>query len=125
MQNVIDMSIDFQEDSYDIQLIQRRKQLFWFKHRLLSEQKAAYWLCQYVGPQKEAVSYCYELVVSDEERKFAVTELCYTDALDANKIYEDGKCVVMTFDQIKSFMTKKGRVKIYFRIKKNVKRKSQ
>ena len=121
VQNIIDMSMTFGRDSYDIELIQKRKQLFWFKHRLLSKEKIAYWLCQYVGPQDEALTYCYDFVISDEVRKFAVTELCYTDALDADEIYESGKCVVMTFDQIKSFMTGARNIHVYFRIKKNVK----
>lgn len=123
MENVIDMSVSFDSDSYDIELIRKRNRLFWFKHRLLSEERAAYWVCQYVGPQDEAVSYCYEVVISDDVRKFAVTELCHTDAVDANEIYESGKCVVVTFDQMKSLMTGPGEIQLYFRIKRNVKAK--
>jgi hypothetical protein len=123
VENIIDMSVSFDSDSYDIELIRKRNRLFWFKHRLLSEERAAYWVCQYVGPQEEAVSYCYELVISDDVRKFAVTELCHTDAVDANVIYESGKCVVVTFDQMKSLMTGPGEIQLYFRIKRNVKAK--
>lgn len=111
----------FDSDSYDIELIRKRNRLFWFKHRLLSKEQMAYWLCQYIGPQDEAAGYCYELIISDEGRKFAVTELCYTDALDADEIYHSGKCVVMTFNQIKSFMSKTHNIQVYFRIKRNIK----
>lgn len=116
--STISTELHMDADSYDIQLIAMRKKLFWYKHKTSVGDKMGYWVCQYIGEQEQAQTYGYDFLVVDGLRQFYISELCHTDASDANKLFQDGLCVNISASQVKSFLRGKKKLEIQFKIKK-------
>lgn len=79
--------------------------------------KKLYWVFQYVGPRNQAKYYKYEFeVIFGEIKKFKITDYCESDAVDAEEIFKEEKCVVMSFQTVKNYLDENGELKFRFRI---------
>nr|CAI5865830.1 unnamed protein product [Callosobruchus analis] len=101
------MKMNLNNDFLDIQIISffNGQQYFYYKHKLDVAKGKAYWAFQLVGTKSQAKHYYYEFEIhNDPVRKFKVTEMCYSDVEDVNKIFEEEKCVVISFKVLKSYL---------------------
>lgn len=90
---------------------------FYYKHKIDVAKEKAFWTFQFVGFKNHAKNYYYEFEVhSGPTRKFKVTEVCENDTVDANRIFEKGNCVVMSFSTIKTYLNEQGELPFKFRI---------
>lgn len=96
------------------------KQLFFYKHKLDCAAKKAYWIFQLVGPKYYAKFYKYEFeIMHGDVRKFKVTDYCVSDSIDAEEIFKDERCVVMSFQMLKNYLNEDGELKFRYRIMHN------
>lgn len=113
------MKICFTSDFYDIQIINfhNGQNYFYYKHKVDITKSKVYWIFQFIGMKSHARHYYYEFEVhSGPIRKFKVTEICENDTADVNKLFENEKCVVMSFDTIKNYLNEEGELPFKFRI---------
>lgn len=72
---------------------------------------------QYVGTKSQAKYYKYEFEVSlGDVKKFKVTDYCESDSVDAETIFKEEKCVVLSFQTIKNYFDENGEIKFRYRI---------
>ncbi|CAH1968862.1 unnamed protein product [Acanthoscelides obtectus] len=101
------MKVNFNNDFMDVQIISffNGQQYFYYKHKLDVSKAKAYWAFQLIGTKSQAKHYYYEFEIhNDPVRKFKVTEMCQSDVEDVNKIFEEERCVVMSFRVLKNFL---------------------
>ncbi|CAH0564812.1 unnamed protein product [Brassicogethes aeneus] len=102
-----DMKFDLSRNYSDVQMITYLEggQYFFYKHRVDVKAEKIYWAFQFIGPKNQAECYYYEFEVANGPiKKFKVTEICRSDVVSADKIFEKGQCVVIPFEVMRNFM---------------------
>ncbi|XP_060522993.1 E3 ubiquitin-protein ligase sina-like [Cylas formicarius] len=113
------LKINFQSNHRDVQLISffNGQSYFYYKHMVDVTRQKLYFTFQYVGLKSSAKNYYYEFEVHQGPvRKFKVTEICESDVVRAEDIFDSEKCVVMSFATAKTFLNSQGELPFKFRI---------
>lgn len=113
------MKMSFTQDFYDIQIINfhNGQNYFYYKHKVDVAKAKAYWIIQLIGMKSHAKHYYYEFEIHNGPiRKYKFTDICENDTADVNKIFNEEKCVVISFATIKTFLTDDGDLPFKFRI---------
>ncbi|XP_074038857.1 E3 ubiquitin-protein ligase SIAH1A [Leptinotarsa decemlineata] len=114
------MKIDLTRDFYDLQIISffNGQNYFFYKHKIDTAKQKAYWTFQMIGLLDQALHYFYEFEIhSGPVRQYKVIELCQNDTADTEAIFNQEKCVVITFSTLKNYLNGDGELPFKFRIK--------
>ncbi|XP_045477030.1 E3 ubiquitin-protein ligase SIAH1A-like isoform X2 [Harmonia axyridis] len=113
------LKIDLKENFRSISLIDfhEGQNFFWFKCRVDKKRKMFYSTVQLIGTRKLAGKYCYEFeIFKGPVRKIKVTEICDSDAMDAERIFDNENCVAISFETLKNYLDENGVMRFRFRI---------
>ncbi|KAG5875739.1 hypothetical protein JTB14_010727, partial [Gonioctena quinquepunctata] len=114
------MKMNLNADFYDVQIISffNGQNYFYYKHKIDMKKQKAYWTFQMIGLKDQAEHYFYEFEVhTGPVRQYKVIEICQNDTADTEEIFEQEKCVALSFKTLKNYMNKNGELPFKFRIK--------
>ncbi|KAL3274289.1 hypothetical protein HHI36_015694 [Cryptolaemus montrouzieri] len=113
------LKMNLEQNFLDLHIINfhNGQNFFWYKHKVDTTNQKVYWTIQIIGTKQTAQNYYYEFEISQgPTRKFKVIEICENDVVDANKIFESEKCVVMSFKTLKTYLNENNELPFKFRI---------
>ncbi|CAG9855745.1 unnamed protein product [Phyllotreta striolata] len=110
------MKINFL-NTYDIQIISHPSHYyFYYKHKVDMEAEKVYWTFQLIGLRSQAKHFYYSFKIHDGWKKIEVIEMCHSDSVDAEEIFQSEKCVAISFASLKNFLNDQQEISFDFNI---------